>query len=259
MERIPESEEIHNNTPDSTRQFIEEAVLLLGEDNVLDLSPTICDFGLDDIPCVIELLDDEDAENLEDIEMPFELQKIILHIEKKGAERLEFVYLSDYIEDEEEGEKDEIKFPNHVTFNEEEGCYQTTRTALDLEYMEVDLIVDFIMYCLNLEVENGGMWDERDLYMLTKKNKYILSFEPSIADSEKGDSLVIRKNEYPESCYAYRVYDTFLEARKAREEIFEEIVETTFGHYFDNGPSDICTMNLSKDKMQSIVKYLNRK
>jgi len=251
---IGKSQEIHFKTPNSCIQFIEDAVKEFGEDNVLNLSDTICDFDLFD-SCAKKVFW---CEGDNDIELELSLDKIIFHPENDYKDKLEFIF-HDYDYPREEDE--EIELPEGVEYNED-GFMTASLFGSEMDYFDLEYAVRGIILCLKTEYETDCSWVREDVYKFLYGHKYILSYERSLANPKDGCSLVIRKDTYPENCYAYKRFNTFEDALNFREKIHDKFLSWTSNEsvefLFDDGPSDICTFSLPQEKMQKIVDFFGK-
>jgi hypothetical protein len=252
---VGKSQEIHFKTPNSCMQFIEDAVKEFGTDNVFELSDTLCDFGLFDSCATKVFWDEEDCEN----ELELFLDKIILHPENEYKDKLEFVFHNyDYLREEDET----IKLPDGVEYDED-GVMTASFYGSEMDYCELEQSVREIILCLKTEYnEMDCRWFLEDVYRFLRGHKYILSYERSLANPKVGCSLVIRKDTYPENCYAYKRFNTFESALNFREKIHDKILSWTPNEsvefFFDDGPSDICTFSLPQETMQKIVDFFGK-
>ena len=252
---VGKSQEIHFKTPNSCIQFIEDAVKEFGVDNVFELSDTLCDFGLFDSCATKVFWDEEDCDN----ELELFLDKIILHSENEYKDKLEFVFHNyDYLREEDET----IKLPDGVEYDED-GVMTASFYGSEMDYCELEQSVREIILCLKTEYdEMDCRWFLEDVYRFLHGHKYILSYERSLANPKVGCSLVIRKDTYPENCYAYKRFNTFENALNFREKIHDKILSWTPNEsvefFFDDGPSDICTFSLPQEKMQKIVDFFGK-
>lgn len=252
---VGKNQEIHFKTPNSCIQFIEDAVKEFGVHNVFDLSDTLCDFDLFDSCATKVFWGEEDFDN----ELEFILDKIILHSENEYKDKLEFIFRNhDYLREEDET----IKLPDGVKYDED-GFMTASFYGSEMNYYELDQSVREIILCLKFEYDEiSCRWYHEHVYKFLYGHKYILSYERSLADPEDGCSLVIRKDTYPENCYAYKRFNTFENALNFREKIHDKILSWTpnerIEFFFDDGPSDICTFSLPQEKMQKIVDYFGK-
>ena len=252
---VGKSQEIHFKTPNSCIQFIEDAVKEFGVDNVFELSDTLCDFGLFNSCATKVFWDEEDCDN----ELELFLDKIILHPENEYKDKLEFIFHNyDYLREEDET----IKLPDGVEYDED-GVMTASFYGSEMDYCELEQSVREIILCLKTEYdEMDCRWFLEDVYRFLHGHKYILSYERSLANPKVGCSLVIRKDTYPENCYAYKRFNTFENALNFREKIHDKILSWTPNEsvefFFDDGPSDICTFSLPQEKMQKIVDFFGK-
>ncbi len=252
---VGKTQEIHFKTPNSCIQFIEDAVKEFGVDNVFDLSDTLCDFGLFDSCATKVFWDEEDFDN----ELELILDKIILHSENEYKDKLEFIFHNyDYLREEDEA----INLPDGVEYDED-GFMTASFYGSQMDYCELEQSVREIILCLKIEYdEKNCRWFHEDVYKFLRGHKYILSYERSLANPKAGCSLVIRKDTYPENCYAYKRFNTFENALNFREKIHDKFLSWTPNEsvefLFDDGPSDICTFSLPQEKMQKIVDFFGK-
>lgn len=251
---IPVTEKIHYETPNSSLDFIEDAIKLLGEDNVLVISNTVMEFGLSDEVTKM-FFEDDDIES----DLSFSLMGFSLKPGKKGPDRIVFLYMGLFTIDEAIEEED-FELPEGVEVDED-GFPHALVNGFELTYFEIDQAVRLLIHCLKCENnESDQVWLRRDIRKLLK-GKYILSFEPSMANPNEGDSLIIRKKEYPKNCYAYKEFNSFEDALNLRDDLFWSIIfhETGVDTKYSDSPSDICTFKIKPEAMQDVVDIINGK
>ena len=149
----------------------------------------------------------------------------IITFENEYKDKLEFIFRNyDYLREEDEA----IKLPDGVKYDEE-GFMTASFYASEMDYCELEQSVREIILCLKIEYDEiSCRWYHEDVYKFLYGHKYILSYERSLADPEAGCSLVIRKDTYPENCYAYKRFNTFENALNFREEIHDKFLQKLF-------------------------------
>lgn len=245
VSNIKDADAKRRMTPNSTLEFIENAILILGANKELDLSELISDMGIDSPTYPVWQNETE--------EIDLQLRKLILHPEHEGEDRIEFVYQYYVWEDAEE-----FNIPEETTYNEEDECIELRLFGSSLDTEQQNFAVYLIVNCVQASLDDGGYYfDKRDYEILINGSDYILSFEPSIIAPKEGTSLIIRKNHYPKSCYAYKVFGSYIDAMEERDKIFWDFVFGNTELYYDDSPSNYCTFNLDIALKQSIVNYMN--